>query len=164
VRQMWEVLEQISGLDFDQKLGFAAAILVFVLVLEIYVVMRVLERYSDKHQAPWSESLFKPLRNRFYLLTVIVILNITRWWLNSDDMFQSINGETGPSVQSYFYAAYILVATSIVSVSIKHVLPSTLESIDSEMTVVLSGGHHLAVLVSRLIVWIAGVNLALQEI
>jgi len=161
---MWEVLEQISGLDFDQKLGFAAAILVFVLVLEIYVVMRVLERYSDKHQAPWSESLFKPLRNRFYLLTVIVILNITRWWLNSDDMFQSINGETGPSVQSYFYAAYILVATSIVSVSIKHVLPSTLEAIDSEMTVVLSGGHHLAVLVSRLIAWIAGVNLALQEI
>ena len=161
---MWEVLEQISGLDFDEKIGFAAAVLVFILVFEIYVVMRVLERFSDKHQASWSEHLFKPLRGRFYLLTVIVTLNITRWWLSPDDMFQSITGEAGPSVQDYFYATYILVATSIVSVSIKHVLPSTLESIDSETAVILSGGHHLAVLVSRLIVWIAGVNLALQEI
>jgi len=161
---VWEILEQISGLDFDEKIGFAAAVLVFILVFEIYVVMRVFERFSDKHQASWSDDLFKPLRNRFYLLTVIIALNITRWWLSPDDMFQSVTGETGPSVQNYFYAAYIIVATSFVSVSIKHVLPSTLESIDSETAVVLTGGHHLAVLVSRFIIWVAGINLALQEI
>ncbi len=127
---MWEVLERISGLDFDEKIGFAAAVLVFILGFEIYVVMRVLERFTDKHQASWSDDLFKPLRNRFYLLTVVITLNITRWWLSPDDMFQSISGETAPSVQSYFYATYILLATSIVSVSIKHVLPSTLAAID----------------------------------
>ncbi|MEC7700473.1 MAG: mechanosensitive ion channel domain-containing protein [Candidatus Thermoplasmatota archaeon] len=161
---MWEVLEQISGLDFDEKIGFAAAVLVFILGFEIYVVMRVLERFTDKHQATWSDVLFKPLRNRFYLLTVVITLNLTRWWLSPDDMFQSISGETAPSVQSYFYATYILLATSIVSVSIKHVLPSTLAAIDSETAVVLSGGHHLAVLVSRVVVWVAGINLAFQEV
>ena len=162
--QVWEVLEQISGLDFDEKVGFAAAVLVFILVFEIYVVMRVLERFSDKHQASWTDDLFKPLRNRFYLLTVIIILNITRWWISPDDMFQSISDETSPSPQNYFFAAYILLATSIVSVSIKHVLPSTLETIDSETAIVLSGGHHLAVLISRFITWIAGINFAFQEI
>ena len=161
---MWEVLEQISGLDFDEKIGFAAAVLVFILGFEIYVVMKVFERFTDKHQASWSDNLFKPLRNRFYLLTVVITLNITRWWLSPDDMFQSISGETAPSVQSYFYATYILLASSIVSVSIKHVLPSTLEAIDSETAIVLSGGHHLAVLVSRVVVWVAGINLAFQEV
>ena len=161
---MWEVLEQISGLDFDEKIGFAAAVLIFILGFEIYVVMRVLERFTDKHQASWSDDLFKPLRNRFYLLTVVITLNITRWWLSPDDMFHNISDETPPSVQSYFYATYILLATSIVSVSIKHVLPSTLETIDSETAVVLSGGHHLAVLVSRIVVWVAGINLAFQEV
>ena len=161
---MWEVLEQISGLDFDEKIGFAAAVLVFILGFEIYVVMKVLERFTDKHQASWSNLLFKPLRFRFYLLTVVITLNITRWWLSPDDMFQSISGEISPSVQRYFYATYILLATSIVSVSIKHVLPSTLEAIDSETAIVLSGGHHLAVLVSRVVVWVAGINLAFQEV
>ena len=161
---MWEVLEQISGLDFDEKIGFAAAVLIFILGFEIYVVMRVLERFTDKHQASWSNDLFKPLRLRFYLLTVVITLNITRWWLSPDDMFHNISDETPPSVQSYFYATYILLATSIVSVSIKHVLPSTLESIDSDTAIVLSGGHHLAVLISRFVVWVAGINLAFQEV
>lgn len=161
---MWDVLRQISGLDFDEKIGFATAVLIFTLVFEVYVVMRVLERFSGSRKATWSEPLFKPLRNRLYLLTVLVALNLTRWWISPDDMFDSISGNTGPTVQDYFYASYILLATSIVSVSIKHVLPSTLKSIDAEESVVLSGGHHLAVLISRLVVWVAGINLALQEI
>ncbi len=161
---MWDVLSGISGLEFDEKIGFAAAVLVFILIFEIYVVMRVLERISGKHRAAWSEPLFKPMRNRFYLLTVITTLNITRWWIRPDDMFESISGLTGPSIQDYFYAIYILLATSMVSVSIKHILPSTLKNIDSEEFVVLTGGHHLTVMASRLVVWIAGINLALQEV
>ena len=161
---MWDVLTGISGLEYDEKIGFAAAVLVFVLALEIYVVMRILERISGKHQAAWSEPLFKPLRDRFYLLTVIVTLNITRWWINPNDMFESVTGLTGPSVQEYFYAIYILLATSMVSVSIKHVLPSTLKKIDTSESVILTGGHHLTVMASRLVVWIAGINLALQEV
>ena len=162
--RLWDVLEQISGLDFDEKIGVAAAALIFVLVFEIYVVMRVFERFSNKHHAPWSEALFRPLRNRFYLLTVLISLNLTRWWLSPDDIFQSLNSNGGPSVQDYFYASYILLATSIVSVSIKHVLPSTLKSIESEESVVLAGGHHLAVMISRLVAWAAGINLALQQV
>ena len=161
---MWDVLRQISGLDFDEKIGFAAAVLIFVLGFEIYVVMRVFEKVTDKHHTEWSEPLFRPLRNRFYILTLLVFLNLTRWWVKPEDMFESITDHSGPSVQDYFYTAYILLATSIVSISIKHVLPSTLKTLDTEESVVLSGGHHLAVLTSRLLVWVAGVNLALQEI
>ena len=165
VCEVWNVFEQITGLETGSKLGFAAAVLIIVLAIEMYVVMRFFEKFSSRHKAPWSEHLFLPLRNRFYLLTILITANLTRWWMSPDDMFDSVTHlESGPSVQDYFYTVYILLATSVFSVCIKHILPPTLESIDSETSVVLSGGHHLAVLVSRLLVWIAGFNLALQEI
>lgn len=162
--ELSDVLEQISGLDLGEKIGFAAAVLIIILGFEVYVIMKVLERFSNNHRAPWSASLFKPLRNRLYLLTVLIALNLTRWWLSPEDMFNSTADDSGPPIQDYFYATYILLATSIVSVSVKHVLPWTLNAIETQESVVLSGGHHLAVMVSRLIVWIAGINLALQQI
>ena len=71
VCEVWDVFEQITGLETGSKLGFAAAVLIIVLAIEIYVVMRFFERFlvleKRKSNRPgstvWSEILMKMIKS-----------------------------------------------------------------------------------------------------
>ena len=59
---------------------------------------------------------------------------------------------------------YILLSASIISVSIKFIVPAALDRYNTNKSVTVTGGNPLVVFLSRGIVWFLGIYLSLQEL
>ena len=68
------------------------------------------------------------------------------------------------SLQPYFGAAYILIATSICSVSVKILMPVILELFQKKDAVTISGGNPFLVFCTRAALYFVGLYLALLEL
>ena len=79
------------------------------------------------------------------------------WTLGRNDAFYT-------AVAPYFSGMYILLSASIISVSIKFIVPAALDRYNTNKSVTVTGGNPLVVFLSRGIVWFLGIYLSLQEL
>ena len=153
-----EYLDEINALNDYIRLAIAFALIVVSLVFAKYAVIRPWWRFVTSTEADWDDYLHRPLANRAYALIIAVGSQLTiRWILGT-------SSSTFETSEPVFAAFYVILSASILSVSIKHLIPVLMDQFSSQGSVTVSGSNSIIVFFLRAVVWFAGLYFALNQL
>ena len=153
-----QYLDEINALNDYIRLVIAIGLTLFSLVLAKYAVIRPWWRFVTSTEADWDDYLHRPLANRAYALILAVGAQLTiRWILGT-------SSSTFETSEPIFAAFYVILSASILSVSIKHLIPVLMDQFSSQGSVTVSGSNSIIVFFLRAVVWFAGLYFALNQL
>ena len=153
-----QYLDEINALNDYIRLAIAIGLTFFSLVLAKYAVIRPWWRFVTSTEADWDDHLHRPLANRAYALILAVGAQLTiRWILGTAS-------STFEASEPLFAAFYVILSASILSVSIKHLIPVLMDQFSSQGSVTVSGSNSIIVFFLRAVVWFAGLYFALDQL
>ncbi len=153
-----QYLDEINALNDYIRLAIAILLTLLSLVLAKYAVIRPWWRFVTSTEADWDDHLHRPLANRAYALILAVGAQLTIRWImtTSSSLFESS--------EPVFAAFYVILSASILSVSIKHLIPVLMDQFSSQGNVTVSGSNSIIVFFLRAVVWFAGLYFALNQL
>ena len=153
-----QYLDEINALNDYIRLTIAIGLTLLSLVLAKYAVIRPWWRFVTSTEADWDDHLHRPLANRAYALILAVGAQLTIRWImtTSSSLFESS--------EPVFAAFYVILSASILSVSIKHLIPVLMDQFSSQGSVTVSGSNSIIVFFLRAVVWFAGLYFALNQL
>tara|TARA_B100000767_G_C19773115_1_gene541151 strand:- start:159 stop:1457 length:1299 start_codon:yes stop_codon:yes gene_type:complete len=154
------VNEQIDMLNelnpaFKVLLSFVFTAIGYYLIK--YAVVRPWGRVVMSTDTAWDDKLHRPVANRAYFFLFVGAAQLSLIWVSEQASFND-------DISSYFSAIYILTATSIASVSVKHIIPMVMDRFTEKSSVTVSGSNPLITFTLRFVVWFGGMYLSLTEI
>lgn len=156
-----EFIEDLQGYLDGLPLGAKIVLCVFGIAIALIGARLVLinpwKQIVKESSAGWDDHLVGPLSARLNLFIIAAGGHISITWLIENDVEYN-------SLQPYFGAAYILIATSICSVSAKILMPVILELFQKKDAVTISGGNPFLVFCTRAALYFVGLYLALLEL
>jgi len=150
-------LDYFDALAFEVKLTICVLIIFISLVLAKYTVIEPWKEIVKDSSAGWDDLLVGPLSVRLYMFILAAGAHLSCAWLVESDLQYN-------TMQPYFGATYIMITTSITSVSIKILMPVFLDGGENQDSVKVSGGSPFLVLCTRASVYFVGLYLALLEL
>ena len=153
-----QYLDEINALNDYIRLAIAIGVTLLSLVLAKYAVIRPWWRFVTSTEADWDDYLHRPLANRAYALILAVGAQLTIRWImtTSSSLYESS--------EPVFAAFYVILSASILSVSIKHLIPVLMDQFSSQGSVTVSGSNSIIVFFLRAVVWFAGLYFALNQL
>jgi small-conductance mechanosensitive channel len=130
---------------------------VLVLAGTKYVLIRPWKEIVKGSSAGWDDKLLGPLAVRLNLFILAAGGQLSCIWLIESDVDYN-------TLQPYFGASYIMIATSISSVSTKYLMPVILEQFEKKDAVTVSGGNPFLVICTRAALYFVGTYFALIEL
>jgi small-conductance mechanosensitive channel len=130
---------------------------VLVLAGTKYVLIRPWKEIVKSSSAGWDDKLLGPLAIRLNLFILAAGGQLSCIWLIESDIDYN-------TLQPYFGASYIMIATSISSVSTKYLMPVILEQFQKKDAVTVSGGNPFLVICTRAALYFVGTYFALIEL
>ncbi|MCH1480980.1 MAG: mechanosensitive ion channel [Candidatus Poseidoniaceae archaeon] len=154
INEQIEVLNELNP-AFKVLLSFVFTAIGYYLIK--YAVVRPWGRVVMSTDTAWDDKLHRPVANRAYFFLFVGAAQLSLIWVSDQASFND-------DISSYFSAIYILTATSIASVSIKHIIPMVMDRFTEKSSVTVSGSNPLITFTLRFVVWFGGMYLALTEI
>ncbi len=153
-----QYLDEINALNDYFRLAIAIGLTLLSLVVAKYAVIRPWWRFVTSTEADWDDYLHRPLANRAYALILAVGAQLTIRWImtTSSSLYESS--------EPVFAAFYVILSASILSVSIKHLIPVLMDQFSSQGSVTVSGSNSIIVFFLRAVVWFAGLYFALNQL
>ena len=156
--QFDDLLDWVNGLDTwtQWAVGLSLTILTWA---SIRLVMRkVVLDFVRQTSIDWDDQLYATVTKRLYLFILIVGVNMTMVWvIGKDDSFVK-------SITPFIQATYILLTTSLASVTIKIMIPVVMDRFADPTAVKVSGSNSLIIFLGRAAVWFGGLYLAFSEL
>jgi small-conductance mechanosensitive channel len=153
-----QYIDEINALNDYFRLGIAIALTFVSLFLAKYAVIRPWWKFVTSTDADWDDHLHRPLANRTYALILAVASQLTIRWI------MGTSSSTYDSTEPLFAAFYIILSASILSVSIKHLIPVLMDQFSAQGSVTVSGSNSIIVFFLRTVVWFAGLYFALNQL
>ena len=156
--QIEEAIEILNGLDPWAQWVFGLVATLFTFGLVRFMLRKVLLDFVTKTSFKWDDKLYTPVTKRIYLFILITGISLTMRW---------VMGENHSFVESsdpMFQATYILLSTSLLSASLRVMIPVIMDRFSEPSTVTVSGSNSLIIFLSRAAVWFGGLYLALSEL
>lgn len=156
--QIDDAIETLNGLDawMQWSVGVAATLLTVVVVR--FLLDKILLDFVRKTSFGWDDKLYDPVTKRIYLFILITGTLFTMRWVLGED--HSLVESSDPM----FQAAFILLSTSLVSVSLKVMIPVIMDRFSEPSSVTVSGSNSLIIFLFRAGVWFGGLYLAFSEL
>ena len=152
------IIEQIESLDDSVKLLLCVVGIVFSLLLSRFLIVHPWLKLVKMTSAEWDDQLHAPISNRLYAFILIGGLHLSLSWVYTDQ------SEFIEVIEPFFSVFYIILSTSLASVSIRHIVPVITQRFSNNSNVTVSGSNPLIIFVLRGAVWFGGIYLALSEI
>ena len=156
--QFDDLLDWVNGLDTwtQWAVGLSLTILTWA---SIRLVMRkVVLDFVRQTSIDWDDQLYSTVTKRLYVFILIVGVNMTMVWvIGKDDSFVK-------SITPFIQATYILLTTSLASVTIKIMIPVVMDRFADPTAVKVSGSNSLIIFLGRAAVWFGGLYLAFSEL
>ena len=153
-----QYLDEINALNDYFRLGIAVLLALVALFLAKYAVIRPWWKFVTSTDADWDDHLHRPLANRMYTLILAVSSQLTIRWIIGT------SSSTFDATEPVFAAFYIILRASILSVSIKHLIPVLMDQFSAQGSVTVSGSNSIIVFFLRTVVWFAGLYFALNQL
>ncbi|OUV38961.1 MAG: hypothetical protein CMA18_006925 [Methanobacteriota archaeon] len=153
-----QYLDEINALNDYFRLGIAILLTLVALFLAKYAVIRPWWKFVTSTDADWDDHLHRPLANRTYALILAVSSQLTIRWI------MGTSSSTFDTTEPVFAAFYIILSASILSVSIKHLIPVLMDQFSAQGSVTVSGSNSIIVFFLRTVVWFAGLYFALNQL
>ena len=151
-------LDEINALNDYFRLGIAIFLIFLSLVIAKYALIRPWWRFVTSTEVDWDDHLHRPLANRAYALILAIGAQLTiRWIMGASSSMHDTS-------EPIFSAFYIILSASILSVSIKHLIPALMDQFSAQGSVTVSGSNSIIVFFLRTVVWFAGLYFALNQL
>ena len=153
-----ELLDEIEEIGIIAQIGVSLGVTLFALIFTTYILLKAAWRVVRRTEAEWDNEILDPLFNRVYVFVLMAGVELTMMWTlgRNDGLYTA--------VAPYFSAVYILLSASIISVSIKFIVPAAMERYNTNKSVTVTGGNPLLTFASRGLDGFMGIYLALQEV
>lgn len=152
-----EQLDAVDELNSFFKFGISIILTFMAFQVVKYGIVRPWGRIVMSTETAWDDKLHRPVATRAYFFLYVGATQLTSLWVFEGYSFND-------TLDPIFSAIYILLATSIASVSIKHIIPMVMDRFTEKSSVTVSGSNPLITFTLRFIVWFGGLYLALTEI
>lgn len=152
-----DLLDYLDSLPFSAKVILCILGTALALIGTKYVLIRPWKDIVKGSSAGWDDKLLGPLAVRLNLFILAAGGQISSIWLIESDIDYN-------TLQPYFGASYIMIATSISSVSAKYLMPVMLEQFQKRDAVTISGGNPILVICTRATLYFIGTYFALIEL
>ena len=150
-------IDDINDLNDYFRLAIAIGLILFGLLMAKYAIIRPWWKFVTATEVDWDDHLHRPLANRTYAFIIALGAQLTiRWILGTD-------GATFDTTEPIFAAFYVILSASILSVSIKHLIPVLMDRFSAQGSVTVSGSNSIIVFFLRTVVWFAGLYFALDQ-
>ena len=151
-------VDNVNALNDYFRISIAIGLILFGLLVAKYLVIRPWWKFVTATEVDWDDHLHRPLANRTYAFIVALGSQLTiRWILGTD-------GATFDTTEPMFAAFYVILSASILSVSIKHLIPVLMDRFSAQGSVTVSGSNSIIVFFLRTVVWFAGLYFALDQL
>jgi small-conductance mechanosensitive channel len=154
---MSDIIEQINSLDSSVKLLVAGIGILMAILISRFAIVKPWLKVVKITSVEWDDELHTPISNRLYSFILVGGIHFSLNWIYPED------GEWVTSVSPFFSVFYIILSTSLASVSIRHIVPAISERFKHKSSVTVSGSNHLIIFILRGMVWFGGIYLALSE-
>ena len=144
-----DLLDYLDGLPFGAKVALCALGIASALTVARYVLINPWKEIVKGSSAGWDDKLLGPLAVRLNLFILAAGGQLSSIWLIESDIDYN-------TLQPYFGASYIMIATSISSVSAKYLMPVILEQFQKKDAVTVSGGNPILVICTRAALYFRG--------
>ncbi len=156
--QIDDAVETLNGLDSWMQWSFGLITTLLLVGIIRWLLRKVLLNFVEKTSFKWDDKLYSPVTNRIYVFIFITgFLLTTRWVLGESHSFVE-------SADPMFQATYILLSTSLLSASLKVMIPVIMDRFSEPTSVTVSGSNSLIIFLSRAAIWFGGLYLALSEL
>ena len=152
-----EQLDAVNELNSFFKFGICIILTVLAFQVVKYGIVRPWGRIVMSTETAWDDKLHRPIATRAYFFLYIGATQLTLLWVFDGYSFND-------TLDPIFSAIYILLATSIASVSVKHIIPMILDRFTEKSSVTVSGSNPLITFTLRFVIWFGGLYLALTEV
>lgn len=139
-------------------LGFSLVLLIAALIFANYAIARPWYRFVKSTEVEWDDLLFESFSKRLYFFVILGGINLTINWINADDITLI------ETLDPIFSITYIILGTSLASVTVKNITPVVTERYSKKSSVTVSGGNPIISFFLRAVIWFGGINLALVEL
>jgi len=152
-----DLLDYLDGLPFSAKVALCVFGVVLALLGARFALIGPWKEIVKSSSAGWDDKLVGPLAVRLNLFILAAGSQLSCIWLIESDIDYN-------TLQPYFGASYIMIATSISSVSAKYLMPVILEQFQKRDAVTVSGGNPFLVICTRAALYFVGTYFALIEL
>tara|TARA_B100001778_G_scaffold92401_1_gene75527 strand:+ start:399 stop:1691 length:1293 start_codon:yes stop_codon:yes gene_type:complete len=152
-----DLLNYLDGLPLSAKIALCILGVIVTLYGTRLVLINPWKEIVKHSSAGWDDQLVGPLSIRLNLFIIAAGAHLSTTWLIENDVDYN-------TLQPYFGATYILIATSISSVSTKILMPVILEQFQKKDAVTVSGGNPFLVICTRAALYFIGIYFALMEL
>ncbi len=152
-----EQLDAVNELNSFFKFGISMVLTVMAFQIVKYGIVRPWGRIVMSTDTAWDDKLHRPVATRAYFFLYVGAAQLTLLWVFDGYSFND-------TLDPLFSGIYILLATSIASVSIKHIIPMIMDKYTEKSSVTVSGSNPLITFTLRFIIWFGGLYLALTEV
>ena len=152
-----DLLNYLDGLPLSAKIALCILGVIVTLYCTRLVLINPWKEIVKHSSAGWDDQLVGPLSIRLNLFIIAAGAHLSTTWLIENDVDYN-------TLQPYFGATYILIATSISSVSTKILMPVILEQFQKKDAVTVSGGNPFLVICTRAALYFIGMYFALMEL
>lgn len=156
--QFDDLLDWVNGLDAwaQWTVGLFLTLLTWASVR--LAMRKIVLDFVRQTSIDWDDQLYSTVTKRLYLFILIVGVNMTMVWvIGKDDSFVK-------SITPFIQATYILLTTSLASVTIKIMIPVVMDRFADPTAVKVSGSNSLIIFLGRAAVWFGGLYLAFSEL
>ena len=152
-----DLLDYLDGLPFGIKVALCLLGIAIALTGARYVLIKPWKEIVKSSSAGWDDLLLGPLAVRLNLFILVTGAQLSSIWLIESDIDYN-------TLQPYFGASYIMIATSISSVSTKYLMPVIHEQFQKKNAVTVSGESPILVFCTRASLYSIGTYFALIEL
>ncbi len=153
--------ETIAGLPLPGSETTWQFVFALLLTLMFFGVLKlIIGKWREavlRTEEAWDDALLNAAESRAYGLYFIGALNLSLIWVYGR------GSDVDSNSADWFIGAYILIATSLISVVIKHFAPLLLDRFTRKSAVTVSGGNPLLIFLGRAVVWFFGLQLAMER-
>ena len=153
--------ETIAGLPLPGSETTWQFVFALLLTLMFFGILKlIIGKWREavlRTEEAWDDALLNAAESRAYGLYFIGALNLSLIWVYGR------GSDVDSNSADWFIGAYILIATSLISVVIKHFAPLLLDRFTRKSAVTVSGGNPLLIFLGRAVVWFFGLQLAMER-
>ena len=156
--QINDLLDKLNGLEPWAQWAFGIIATLITIGLVRFMFQKVLLKFVRKTYFDWDNKLYSPVTNRIYLFIAITGVVLTTNWILGEEHSAVI------IIDPIIQASYILLSTSLLSATLKIMIPVIMDRFSEPTSVTVSGSNSLIIFLSRATIWFGGLYLALSEL
>lgn len=145
-------LDQISAYGTGAEVGAVVVATFASLLILRFFFKPIVRAIVIRTEAQWDQLLLDPIFVRTYIFIVVFGANLGWVWIDRPSL---------EPVQNHFLMVFVIVMTSMLTVTIKHLFPRVMARFSNEKGVVIGGQYVLPTILMRFGIWMLGLNFAL---